>query len=104
MLIKAKGQYSLANLHDLFDQVKKESENRVNQRVILDVTEVAGAIPVMDMYVLGEHCARLWKPPFKIAIVSPVGALDGFFENVAHNRGVQIAVVPNQEAAMEWLR
>ena len=26
--IKAAGQYSLANLRDLFDRVKKESENR----------------------------------------------------------------------------
>ena len=40
----------------------------------------------------------------RVAIVSPVGGLTKFFENVARNRGVQIAVVPNQEAAMEWLR
>ena len=104
MLIKAVGQYSLANLHDLFDRVKKESENRANQRVILDVTEVAGTIPILDMMVLGEHCARFWKQALKVAIVSPVGGFNRFFENVARNRGVQIAVVSNQAAAVEWLR
>ena len=73
ILVKAIGQYSLADLHDLFDRVKKENENRANQRVILDITEVAGAIPILDMLVLGEHCARFWKQAFKVAIVSPVG-------------------------------
>jgi|SRR5271157_1122567 len=102
--IKAVGQYSLANLHDLFDRVKKESENRANPRVILDVSGVAGAIPVLDMLVLGEHCARFWRPSLRAAIVSPVGGLNRFFENVARNRGVQIAVVPNQGAAIEWVR
>ncbi len=102
--IKAVGQYSLANLHDLFDRVGKESENRAKQRIILDVTEVAGAIPVLDMLKLGEHCARFWEQALKVAIISPVGGLNMFFENVAWNRGVQIAVVPNQGAAIEWVR
>jgi hypothetical protein len=104
LLIKAVGQYSLANFQELFDRVKKASENRANPRVILDVSEVAGTIPVLDMMVLGEHCARFWKQSFKVAIVSPVGGLTKFFENVAQNRGVQVAVVPHQGAAMQWLR
>ena len=102
--IKAVGEYSLADLQDLFDRVKKESEIRAKQKVILDVSEVAGTIPVLDMLVLGEHCARFWKQAFKVAIVSRVGGLDRFFENVAWNRGVPIAVVPNQDAAIAWLR
>jgi len=104
LLIKAVGQYSLADLSDLFDRVKKESEDRANQRVILDVTEVAGTIPLLDMLVLGEHCDRFWNHALKVAILYPVGGLDKFFENVAQNRGVQIALVLNQDAAIEWLR
>jgi hypothetical protein len=103
LFVKAVGQYSLVNLHDLFDRVKKESEDRANQKVILDVTEISGAIPVLDMVVLGKHCAQLWKHTFKVAIVSPVGGFTKFFENVARNRGLQLVVVPNQCAALEWL-
>ncbi|HMD83516.1 MAG TPA: hypothetical protein VKO18_02305 [Terriglobia bacterium] len=102
--IKAVGQYSLANLHDLFTRLKDESENRADRGVILDITEVAGAIPVLDMLVLGEYCSKYWKQAFKVAIITPVGGLNRFFENGARNRGVQIAVVPNQGAAMEWLK
>ena len=101
--IKAAGPYSLADLRDLFDRVKAESETRADRGVVLDVTEVAGAIPVMDMHVLGEHCSRVWKLQFRIAIVAQEDGLNKFFENVASNRGVQIAVVSNRDAASEWL-
>jgi len=101
--IKAVGPYSLVGLRDLFDRVKAESEKRVDREVILDVTEVAGTIPVMDMHVLGEHCSRVWKLQFRIAIVAQEDGLNKFFENVARNRGVQVAVVPNQGAAIAWL-
>jgi hypothetical protein len=101
--IIAAGQYSLVNLLELFDRVKKESEDRACQKVILDISEVAGTIPFLDMLELGEYCAQFWKQAFEVAIVSPVGGLNTFFENVARNRGAKIAVVPNQGAAMEWL-
>ncbi len=52
---------------------------------------------------LGEHCAKVWKGSFRIALISPPMGIYEFFENVASNRGVPIAVVPNQAAAMEWL-
>jgi hypothetical protein len=103
LLIKAVGRYSLAHVSELFVRAKEEIEKRDDHEAILDITEVAGTIPVMDMHVLGEHCARVWKLQFRIAVVSPEGGLNKFFENVARNRGVQIAVVPNQGAAIAWL-
>jgi hypothetical protein len=101
--VKAAGRYSRAHLCGLFDQVKAESEKRNGEGVILDVTQVAGTTPIMDLFVLGEHCSKVWKPPFRIAIVPPEEWVYKFFENVARNRGAQIAIVPNQEAAREWL-
>ncbi|MGD1104338.1 MAG: hypothetical protein ABSA59_19990 [Terriglobia bacterium] len=101
--IKAMGHYSLANLYGLFDKVKIENGKRAGKGVILDVTEVAGTIPFMHLHALGEYCPRVWPLPLRIAIVSPEGGLNKFFENVAWNRGVRVAVVPNQGAAMEWV-
>jgi hypothetical protein len=100
---EAAGQYSLASLYDLFYRVKEESEKHGCQDVMLDVTAVSGTIPVMDLHVLGEHGSKVWKLPFRIAIISPDWALNKFFENVARNRGAQVAIVPNQAAAIEWL-
>ena len=102
--IKAVGQYSLADLLALFDNVKDESERRAESRVLLDITQVAGSIPFVDMLGLGKHCSRIWKQAFRIAIVSPTGGLNDFFEIVARNRGVQLAVVLTHQAAIEWLR
>jgi hypothetical protein len=101
--IKAAGEYSLSNLQTLFDRVKEVSEKLGCREAMLDLTEVTGTIPVLDMLVLGEHCARIWKQPFRIAIVSPAGGLDRFFENVGRNRGLQVTVVPNQRVAIDWL-
>lgn len=102
--IKATGQYSLTNLRALIDRVKEESEYRSKRRAILDVTDVAGTVPVVDTHVLGEHCCRIWKLTVRIAIVSPVGGLNKFFEHVARNKRVQITTVSNQDEAIEWLR
>lgn len=101
--VKAVGRYSLTDLSGLFDQVKAESEKHNDLGVILDVTTVTGTIPIMDLFVLGEHCSKVWKPPFRIAIIPTEEWVYKFFENVARNRGAQIAVFPCQCAAMEWL-
>ena len=83
--------------------MKAESDRSSARGVILDLSRIVGTIPLMDMYVLGEHCSKVWKHSFRIALISlEVGACS-LFDDVARNRGVQIAVVPNQSAAMEWL-
>jgi hypothetical protein len=102
--IKAAGTYSLPNLYELFAKVKEETENRADRGVILDITEVEGAISVLDMLVLGEYSSKYWKQGFKVAIVTPASGLNKFFENVARNRGVQLAVVSNESMAMAWLK
>jgi hypothetical protein len=103
LLIKGEGRYSLVGLTDLVDRVKAEREKRTHQGVILDVSKIAGTIPLMDMFVLGVHCAKVWGPSFRIALISPDVGIFNFFENVARNRGVQITIVPNQGSALEWL-
>jgi anti-anti-sigma regulatory factor len=101
--IKVVGEYSLANFCSLFGRVSEESENHAKQKVVLDVTEVSGTIPVMDLYQLGEECSRVWKSGLRIALVSLAGGFNQFFEDVAWNRGVHVSVVPNQTSAIEWV-
>jgi hypothetical protein len=71
---------------------------------LLDLSQVAGTVPVFDMFVLAEHFVRIWNRATKIAIVSWEGGIDRFFENVACNRGYRAMVVPNQETGLEWLK
>jgi hypothetical protein len=103
LFIEAVGPYSFANLRDLFDRVRKETDQGGGQGVILDVTGVAGTIPFIHLHALGEYCALVWILGLRIAIVSPEGGVNKLFENVAWNRGVRLAVVPNQSAAIEWV-
>jgi hypothetical protein len=101
--IAAEGQYSLADLSGFFDRVKDAGDKDSHKRVILDVSKITGTIPLMDMFALGEHCSKVWKRSFRIAVISREVGIFNFFESVARNRGVQIVVVPNQGAALEWL-
>jgi len=103
LTVEAEGRYRLVDLYDLFDRVQAESEKRGHHGVILDVTRISGTIPLMDMFVLGEHCSQVWKLSFRVALIPPEGGVYSFFENVACNRGVQVAVVSDYEAAMGWL-
>lgn len=101
--IKAVGTYSLRGMSNLFDGVKAEAEKRNCHAAVLNVSEVSGTIPIMDMFMLGEHCSKVWKPPLRIAVVPAESWIYKFFENVARNRGVLIAVVPDQAAGNRWL-
>ena len=101
--VRAAGQYSLADFSQLFDRVGEISREFANKALIVDVTGVDGFIRTMDMHALGEYCAKVWTLPLRIAIVSPEGGLNKFFENVARNRGVHVVVVSNHAAAVEWV-
>jgi hypothetical protein len=103
LLMKAASQYSLVNLTDLLDRAAQEAEKRDYGEVLLDLSAVAGSVPVLDMLVIGEHCARVWTRTRKLAIVSAKGGLERFFEDVCVNRGVVLAVFPDQAAALAWL-
>lgn len=101
--IKAMGEYSLANLYDLFDRVKEETEKRGAQGVILDITEVAGTIPPMEMYLLGVQCCRVLSSGMRIAILCADGEADKFLENVPQSRGLHIKMVPSHSDALKWV-
>jgi hypothetical protein len=101
--IRASGPYSFENLYNLLDKAREESEKRAKKVVILDMTEIAGTVPKLDMHELGTHFGRVWNRAIRIAIISPVGGLNKFFESVLWTKGVQVAVVPNSGAATQWM-
>jgi len=104
LVMTAAGPYSLANVRDLLHQVKRECTSRGKREILLDLTQMEGPIPVLDMLMLGHYCARIWQPGVRGAVVSQRGGLNQFFENVAQNRGGQVAVVPSRRSGMAWLQ
>jgi hypothetical protein len=103
LTVKAIGQYSRTDLAQLLDRAQEEVEKGGMGKVLLDVSEVAGVVSTFDMLELGGRLARTWKHSIRIAVVSRNGGLDRFFENVAHNRGMLLAVFPDQAPAVQWL-
>jgi len=103
LFIGVVGEYGLMDSRDLIHRVKEESKNSGYQNVLLDTTGLAGAIPHLDLFELGVHCAEVWKAAFRVAIISRAGGINKFFEDVAGNRGVRVLVVANADAAIQWL-
>ena len=101
--ITAAGSYSLENLYHLLDRARHETETRAKQGVILDMTGVAGMASNLDMHELGTHFGQVWNRAIRLAIVSPPGGVNKFFESVLWTRGVQISVVPSLGDATEWI-
>ena len=104
LLMTVVGPYSLAGVRELFYQVKSECTNRGKREILLDLTQMEGPVPVLDMLMLGDYCARIWQPGVRGAVVCRRGGLNQFFENVAQNRGGEVTVVPNRRTAIAWLR
>lgn len=71
---------------------------------MLDISDVAGWIPSLEIFDLGEHCGKVWNRNIALAIVAPAGGIDRFFEYVVRTHGVSLAVVSNQSAALAWLK
>ena len=101
--IKAAGPYSLTDLSALFDRLKEEAEKHNYRQALVDISEVQGSIPVLEMHTLAEHCSKVVGPGIRIAIVWQKGNIASFFENVARNRGSLVVVLGTQDAALEWL-
>jgi hypothetical protein len=103
LFIRAAGHYSLENMKDLFATIVSKSEERGYNHVLLNTNAVAGSIPELDRFLLGEHAASLWRPKLKMAIVSQPENINKFAENVAVNRGANLQILDDDEKALEWL-
>ena len=103
LFIRAAGYYSLENMKDLFATIVSKSEECGYNHVLLNTNEVAGSIPELDRFLLGEHAASLWRPKLKMAIVSQPENINKFAENVAVNRGANLQILDDDEKALEWL-
>lgn len=100
----AKGDYTFGDFCALAETASREAKTRGHRDVLLDVKEVAGKVPVTEMFELGEYCSKVWRGGLRVVIVSRDGGLDNFFENVAWNRGLQVAVVRDMDRAVASLK
>ncbi len=110
VLIAASGDYSIIKANHLFESAIDYALLHNKSKVLINVNNVTGNIPLMDRFYFAEHLANYRKKHAlakvkKIAVVGqePIVHSERFGEQVAVNRGVNSRVFTNMTEAYDWL-
>jgi hypothetical protein len=103
--LRAHGTYaSREETFRVMDRLKKEAEAHHCKLALLNLIGARGYTSDIDKFYLGEYAAHLFRGKLKVAVVFPAEGITKFGENVAVNRGAQLAVLATEGEAMTWLR
>ena len=97
------GQWEQGDAEQAIEAIRDEANKREEIRLFLDLRNLAPPRSGLTRFFTGEHVAKHWGHPLKIAALWKPEHYDGFAETVAKNRGVRIKVFFEKEVALEWL-
>jgi hypothetical protein len=102
--MRVHGTYtSREEIFRVMDQLKKEAAATHCRLAILNLIGAHGRTSDIDKFYLGEYAAHSFRGKVKVAVVFPAEGITKFGENVAVNRGAQLAVLGTEAEAMSWL-
>jgi hypothetical protein len=88
-----------------FDLVAEHCNRTKNDKVLIDTTRAEGKVSFVERFLLGEKTRVFAFHGIKVAFVDRPERIDPqkFGELVARNRGVDIRIFSDLQAAKEWL-
>lgn len=107
MVANAAGSRTRGVVSSLVTEIAKVAIETQQQKVLIDVRNLEGWLGVFDSYfiVTKDFQQLRGKGITKVAIVDrPLPKIrEMFFETVSHNRGYNLRIFENPEAALSWL-
>ena len=103
LFVEIYGQWTEAAVKQAIEDLRDEANKRDFIRIFLDLRELLPPAREITRFLTGEHAAKIWRPPFKVAAIAKPERINKFTENVAVNRGATFAVFSEKAAALEWL-
>jgi hypothetical protein len=103
LVAKISGSWMEQNAKDAIEEVSGEARRRGLTKVLLDLSDLSGPDTEMTRFYSGEHIAKMWRPPLRVAAVGPAELINRFAENVAKNRGALFSLFTDEESALRWL-
>jgi hypothetical protein len=99
------GQYTMAAVWEKFELIAEQCERASKDKLLIDFTRGQAEIQFADRYFLGERSEVFALHRLKVAVVATREHIDPekFAELVARNRGVNVRVFTELQAAVEWL-
>lgn len=100
------GPFSPAGAKDSIDAMVSACAREGCPKVLFDCRPMTGDLTVSDRFETGTYVASKIPGQVKIAMLGREDQIsdDDFFETVARNRGVNIIVFSDSDAALEWLK
>jgi len=100
------GPFSPDGARESIDAMVSACEKESCLKVLFDCRPMTGDLTVSDRFETGTYGASKIPGHVKIAMLGREDQLsaDNFFETVARNRGVNITVFTEADAALEWLK
>ena len=88
-----------------FESIAENCKRTKNNKVLIDTTKAAGEISLLERFLMGERTQTFARYGLKVACFETPKRIDPqrFGEMVARNRGVNLRVFTDFNAAEEWL-
>ena len=105
VVARLSGVADIEKAHARFEEIAQACDRMSTKRLIVDVTNAALPLSATDKFEMGRHAVVFAQHGIKVAVVATPDQLDPerFGEVVARNRGVNIRLFTDVEAAEEWL-
>lgn len=103
LLMTPSGDYSLQSYRDALTNAAAFCKEYKLKKILADIRNIKGNIPVPDRFLLGAEMARMFGYSIQVAILAPPEIIDRVGENAAVNRGGRVFVTDDLQAALKWL-
>jgi hypothetical protein len=105
LLVEFCGAFSIEASKQCVDRMVTACQQHRQHNVLLDCRRITGPMPVFDRFQVAEYGASQGRQVMRVALVRPAGIspTDTLVEDVAVNRGMDLKIFSEFEAAEHWL-
>jgi hypothetical protein len=104
VLVHCSGEIDFEGIVSLIKSVLLECNKEGFNHVLLDGRKILnGNLASHKRFIIGEAIAKTWQWNLKAAFIYPQPWINKLAETVANNRGANIFVTHDLEAAKKWL-
>lgn len=100
--VEVQGEWNLSDAKALIGALVTEVKQRGQAHLFIDASNLSGNPEELDRFLLGEHVAAVLRH-IKLAVVYRADLINKLFQHTATNRGGQVLVVADKQAALAWL-
>jgi len=103
LLVRFKGDWTPDGVRQAIEDVAKRAQDQGYTRILVDARKLSAPTTGFHRFLAGQDAAKIWGHPLKVAAVYPGELIDKFVETTAVNRGANLVVLSDVDAALSWL-